>query len=168
MQSGWNEKQIKKELLDLRLLNRCMVHLKPSGWEPCTQQVGCVYLETCSFVSKLHGVFNAFQSKVKLKFQSVSVHLHVAVSFSSCVASAGRQGSWESSWFPLRVTRQLCPHFEITFTISQAQYDTVAATLFLNCLLNHEAIDCFPDTFQGQRCRCFSKLAMTHNCVCLV
>lgn len=87
---------------------------------------------------------------------SVRLRPHVAPVISEFVATAGRQGSRENSWFPPGVPLLLCPHFQITFTVSQARYDTgAAAALFLNCLLNHTAIHCFSDTFQGQRCATF-------------
>lgn len=46
---------------------------------------------------RVHGVFEVFRFKVELKFQSVFVHLLAALSFQSCVATAGGQGSCESS-----------------------------------------------------------------------
>lgn len=127
----------------------------------------CIYLETSGFVLPT-GLWwsSSVLFKVELQFLSVFVCLHVALSFYCCVATAGGQGSCESFWFPWRVTLLLCPHFEITFPISQAHYDTGVASLFLNCLQNHRAIDDFPDIFQGQRCIHF--LNTPNNSVCLI
>ncbi len=144
-----------------------------SGWKVCTLSCWAA-LQAVVYLSANMRLCLTHEFMVYLKYFDLSWSSSFCLSLSACSLPCHLRAVWrllagraavKAPDFPWELHCCCAPNFEITFSIPRAHCDTAAASLFLNRLSNHKAIDCCPDAFHGQRFCHFLMLPMTQRSV---